>query len=155
MPSQIPGAAPQPVRTQSGSFKTMFAGMAIVTTGLIAFYFAQFRVQGKRNPNEVKNLTEVPSWQLRHAQQQPGAAPELPKGNSNLRTRSTPDYEPKPSSVPLPGASGDTGGIAASVLTAVNGTGSEETQADPRHVAAPSPPRRLNDRGMIYTKNSD
>ncbi|KZT03796.1 uncharacterized protein LAESUDRAFT_715960 [Laetiporus sulphureus 93-53] len=80
----------------------------------------KFRIHGKRNPSEVKNLTEVPSWQLRHAQQQPGAVPELPKDNPNLRTRSTPDYEPKPSQFPLSGASGDMDDIAASILTAVN-----------------------------------
>ena len=98
----------------------MFAGMGFVAAGLLGFYYAQFSIQGKRSPTTVKNLAEIPTCkhpfhprrssltlgpgQLRHAQQQPGLVPELPKDIDDNYTRYTPDFQPKPGeSLPLPG----------------------------------------------------
>ncbi|CDO70390.1 hypothetical protein BN946_scf184999.g30 [Trametes cinnabarina] len=41
-------------------------------------------------------------------------------------------------------------GVVASIMTALNGTQNEDG-----HVGQPAPVKRLNDRGGIYTKNSD
>lgn len=41
--------------------QTMFAGMGIVAAGLLAFYFAQFRVQGKRTPVGAETHADVPT----------------------------------------------------------------------------------------------
>ncbi|PCH35314.1 hypothetical protein WOLCODRAFT_166198 [Wolfiporia cocos MD-104 SS10] len=154
-PSRIPGAAPQPPRAAGGSAGALVGGMAAVATGLVAFYMLQFRVQGKRTPSDVKSLTEVPTWQLRHAQQQPGAVKDEPTGSAELYTRQTPDYQPKPSHLPLPGSEGETTGVMSSLLTAAHGKGSDEIQTKRADISQPVATSRLNDTGKMYTKNSD
>ncbi|CCL99599.1 uncharacterized protein FIBRA_01617 [Fibroporia radiculosa] len=130
----------------------MLAGMSVVAAGLIGFYFAQFHVQGKRNPAEVKNLSEVPTWQLRHAQQQPGTVPPNPAKDSHNFAHQMPDHEPKPTRLPLPGKEGEAGGIVAEALTMSSGKGSDETQNHSNHIAQPAPTKRKNDAGKTYTK---
>ncbi|KAI0763057.1 hypothetical protein BD413DRAFT_699634 [Trametes elegans] len=46
-------------------------------------------------------------------------------------------------------------GVVASLLTAVQGDPRNGTQDENGHVGEPAGPRRMNDRGGIYTKNSD
>ncbi|KAI0716672.1 hypothetical protein C8Q76DRAFT_725165 [Earliella scabrosa] len=46
-------------------------------------------------------------------------------------------------------------GIVASILTALHGDPKTANQDSNGHVGEPAPPRRMNDRGGIYTKNSD
>ncbi|KAI1794413.1 hypothetical protein LXA43DRAFT_1116760 [Ganoderma leucocontextum] len=45
-------------------------------------------------------------------------------------------------------------GILASILTVIHGD-PKDTQNDDGHVGQPAPIRRLNDRGGVYTKNSE
>ncbi|KAL7277281.1 hypothetical protein ACG7TL_009137 [Trametes sanguinea] len=46
-------------------------------------------------------------------------------------------------------------GVVGSIMTALHGHPSQGTQNENGHVGQPAPVRRLNDRGGIYTKNSD
>ncbi|KAI0918359.1 hypothetical protein AcW1_009735 [Taiwanofungus camphoratus] len=153
-PTSIPGPRPPPISAKGGSGTTMFAGMAIVTAGLYAFWRTQFHVQGKRNSVQVEGATHVPSWQLRMAQQQLGTTSSP---SSGIFTPGAPEPEPKPRSLPLPDNSAGGGGMLAEGLTRISGKGSEQSQADAAHVAQPAAraSNRTNDRGGIYTKNSD
>ncbi|KAI0325946.1 hypothetical protein GY45DRAFT_1438040 [Cubamyces sp. BRFM 1775] len=45
--------------------------------------------------------------------------------------------------------------VVASIMSALHGHPSEGTQNENGHVGQPAPVRRMNDRGGIYTKNSD
>ncbi|KAI0760325.1 hypothetical protein C8Q74DRAFT_1295504 [Fomes fomentarius] len=46
-------------------------------------------------------------------------------------------------------------GVVSSIMTALHGNPKEATQDSEGHVGQPAPNRRLNDRGGMYTKNSD
>jgi len=153
-PAHIPGAAPQPIRAAGGSTGALIGGMSVVAAGLLAFYFAQFNIQGKRTPANVKNLAEIPTWQLRHAQQMPGAVPSAPSGEAQLFACKTPDFQPNPSAtLPLPGRNIATGGIVTNLLSRSRGIGTDE--AHPRRIPQPAPTTRKNEAGKTYTKNSD
>ncbi|KAH9833315.1 uncharacterized protein C8Q71DRAFT_197597 [Rhodofomes roseus] len=155
-PSRIPGAAPQPIRAQGGSWSTMAAGMGIVAAGLLSFYYAQFSIQGKRTPMTVKNLTEIPTWQLRHAQQVEGAVAglELPKHIDDNYTRFTPDFRPNAeASLPLPGRNLHGRRVVSDVLSALHGKGHADNDGNPRRIPQPAMTKRQE--GHMYTKNSD
>ncbi|EPT02302.1 hypothetical protein FOMPIDRAFT_1022921 [Fomitopsis schrenkii] len=128
--------------------------MGFVAAGLLGFYYAQFAVQGKRSPSTTKNLADIPTWQLRHAQQQPGLVPELPKGVDDNYTRFTPDFEPKPGeSLPLPGRDIKARPVVSAVLSFLHGKGSADNDNHPRRVPQPAMTKRQE--GHMYTKNSD
>ncbi|KAI0724823.1 hypothetical protein C8Q72DRAFT_816243 [Fomitopsis betulina] len=132
----------------------MFASMGIVTAGLLGFYYAQFTIQGKRTPSTVKNLTEIPTWQLRHAQQQPGLVQELSKDVEDSYTRVTPNFEPKAGDgLPLPGRDIHARPVVSTVLSFLHGKGSADNDDNPRRIPQPAMTRRQQ--GHMYTKNSD
>ncbi|KZT65286.1 hypothetical protein DAEQUDRAFT_532508 [Daedalea quercina L-15889] len=157
-PARIPGATPQQIHGHGGNWGTMFAGMGIVAVGLVSFYMAQFSIQGKRTPSTVKNLTEIPTWQLRHAQQQPGALPDLPKAVDDNYTRFTPNFQPKPeASLPLPGKDMNSRAVVSTILSALHddkqGKGSADNDNHPRRIPQPAMTKRQE--GRMYTKNTD
>ncbi|KAH9946926.1 hypothetical protein B0H21DRAFT_891712 [Amylocystis lapponica] len=144
--TRIPGpGAPLPPR--GGSASTLIMGVLTVATGLGVFWYSQQRVQGR---SIHTNPSDVPTWQYRMAQQQPGAVPPTQPSGMSQREAQTPVHQPTPSaSLPLPGNKKD-GYAVSAVLTSIHGKGSE----DAAHVEQPAGQKRMNQNGA-YTKNSD
>ncbi|KAH9919815.1 uncharacterized protein B0H18DRAFT_957326 [Fomitopsis serialis] len=135
-PVRITGAVPQPIVVQGGSWSRAS--------------------RGKRTCTTVKSLTEIPTWQLRHAQQQEGAVAglQLPKHPEESLTRFTPTFEPKAqSSLPLPGRDIHGRTAVSSVLSYIHGKGHADNDNHPRRVPQPAMTKRQE--GFMYTKNSD
>ncbi|EMD35498.1 hypothetical protein CERSUDRAFT_96614 [Gelatoporia subvermispora B] len=149
----------KPVAPSSGgNGRLMFVGMATVMSGLVGFYFLQFRTQGLRD-----SAKDMPTWQFRHAQQDPNFNNTATGGS--LQHQGTPEYKGHPKAVPTSNRNGgggdlyeETPGQAATkgVMTKVQGVGTEETQNSRAHESEPAsrPENRRNDYG-VYTKHPD
>ncbi|KAJ8462633.1 hypothetical protein ONZ51_g10782 [Trametes cubensis] len=131
--------APIHVATQGGGRpRTMILGMAACALGFYGFYRLQFTTQNRSHTSA--DPAEMPTWQFRHAQQTPEFNERVssPGGTgTNLRPRGSSAQEP------------------TQFLHASPGRPSEGTQNENGHVGQPAPVKRMNDRGGIYTKNSD
>ncbi|KAH9899267.1 hypothetical protein C8Q73DRAFT_815653 [Cubamyces lactineus] len=158
---------------------TMILGMAACAVGFYGFYRLQFTKQDRSHAST--DPAEMPTWQFRHAQQAPefnervsspggtgtnlrprGSSAQEPSGAQFLHASPVPDGEHaedprgKNNSVKANKAAGEHDmNVVASIMSALHGHPSEGTQNENGHVGQPAPVRRMNDRGGIYTKNSD
>ncbi|KAI0654381.1 hypothetical protein C8Q70DRAFT_925866 [Cubamyces menziesii] len=169
--------APIHVATQGGGRpRTMILGMAACALGFYGFYRLQFTTQNRSHTSA--DPAEMPTWQFRHAQQTPEFNERVssPGGTgTNLRPRGSSAQEPTQflhasprggESHAAANASADPRdknkaagehdmNVVASIMSALHGRPSEGTQNENGHVGQPAPVKRMNDRGGIYTKNSD
>ncbi|OCH89655.1 hypothetical protein OBBRIDRAFT_835663 [Obba rivulosa] len=155
--AHIPGAQPA-APSRGGNGRLMFFGMAAVMSGLVGFYFLQFRTQGLRDSTK-----DMPTWQIRHAQQDPSFNKDANAGGD--QNQGNPDYKGHPKAVPTSNRTGgggdlyeETPGQAAmrGVMTKVRGVGTEETQKSRVEESEPASraANRRNDYG-VYTKHPD
>ncbi|KAI0676415.1 hypothetical protein C8Q78DRAFT_961659 [Trametes maxima] len=166
--------APMNMGSQGGRPRTMIVGMGMVVLGLYGFWRLQF---AKQNRSQLASSpAEMPTWQFRHAQQSAEfnermSAPGATGAVANADVLSQSGGQPQPSTKAsttdkVQTTSSEDGGVrraisqgsnkvknvAASVLTTLHG---DPKEANDSHVSQPAAPKRLNDRGGIYTKNSD
>ncbi|KAL1949113.1 hypothetical protein VTO73DRAFT_10919 [Trametes versicolor] len=171
--------APMPMVPQGGSGKTMFLGMAGVALGLYGFWRLQFAKQNRSHAS--KNPADMPTWQFRHAQQvpefnermsTPGGAgtvsrthaesnrPESEAAGASFAQSKAADSAPAPMDTGVKeSAQGERAhpvrNVVASVMTTLSGSGRERAADAKGPVSQPADQRRINDRGGMYTKNSD
>ncbi|KAM5531604.1 hypothetical protein V8D89_014719 [Ganoderma adspersum] len=138
----------------------MVVGMATVAAGLGAFWMLQFRTQN-RNPAEMS------TWQYRHAQQAPEVNERVSTPGGGAKTSLEPPQptgdvsaadRPGTATAGHQGSSGSASGrhdegILASIMTYIQ-SDAKKSSGD-GHAGQPAPIRRLNDRGGVYTKNSE
>ncbi|KAI0642718.1 hypothetical protein C8Q79DRAFT_983836 [Trametes meyenii] len=158
---------PMNIGGQGGRPRTMIVGMGMVALGLYGFWRLQFAKQNRSHL--ASSPAEMPTWQFRHAQQSaefnermssPGAAgavanvDALSQQQAALNTDKvqTNSLEEGGMRRAISQGSNKVKNVAASVLTTLHG---DPSQANESHVSQPAAPKRLNDRGGIYTKNSD
>ncbi|PIL23379.1 hypothetical protein GSI_14690 [Ganoderma sinense ZZ0214-1] len=144
----------------------MVVGMATVAAGLGAFWMLQFRGQN-RNPAEMS------TWHHRHTQQVAAANDQVDTPCSG--TKITPREPLQPQAIrDMPAADGpgtaaagrqgssqppslsparEDRSILASILTFIRGDPKDRSRDG--YVGQPAQVRKLNDRGGVYTKNSE
>ncbi|OSC97807.1 hypothetical protein PYCCODRAFT_1398222 [Trametes coccinea BRFM310] len=172
-----PNAAMHKAGQGGGSPRTMLFGMAAVAVGLYGFWRLQFVKQNRSHTSSDPG--EMPTWQFRHAQQAPefnermstpggtgtnllgsreGGRRGLESAGANERGGESNAPAGDDGTVKAKGGDGEVRrdrGVVGSIMTALHGHPSQGTQNENGHVGQPAPVRRLNDRGGIYTKNSD
>ncbi|EMD35499.1 hypothetical protein CERSUDRAFT_96615 [Gelatoporia subvermispora B] len=161
--SHIPGSRPAAVNP-GGNGRLLVLGTATVMSGLVMFYFAQFRVQGLRERPKL-NGGEMTTWQFRHAQQIPtflpanhgppladtmarqAAAAAMPAGEISRAPTPANSSERKDSRAQA---------IVAATMGFVKGKElrPDEDPSARGRVEQPAPPRRFNAYG-IYGKHPD
>ncbi|OJT14282.1 hypothetical protein TRAPUB_9142 [Trametes pubescens] len=164
-------SAPMPMVPQGGNGKTMFLGMAGVALGLYGFWRLQFAKQNRSHSSA--NPAEMPTWQFRHAQQVPEfndrmSATGKADSTSRARASSSPesvgasfvqakpaDSAPAESAAPPVEKAHPVRNVVASVLSTIHGSSRERGEDAKGPVGQPAEQRRINDRGGMYTKNSD
>ncbi|KAI8976600.1 hypothetical protein BD414DRAFT_422823 [Trametes punicea] len=174
-----PNAPLHMARQGGGRGSVMIVGMAAVAAGLYGFWRLQFTTQDRSHASA--DPAEMPTWQFRHAQQAPEfnermsspggtgtnlhprghSAQELPGAKRGLEAgganeRGGESHPSKEGTVKAKSKGGENDvDIVGSVMTALHGHPSQGTQNENGYVGEPAEPRRMNDRGGIYTKNTD
>ncbi|KAI0828588.1 hypothetical protein BC628DRAFT_1316221 [Trametes gibbosa] len=167
--------APLPTAGQGGNPRTMILGMAGVALGLYGFWRLQFVKQNRSHGSQ--NAAEMPTWQFRHAQQVPEFNERMSAPGAMGTVPSSSAQKSANAALVSGAGAGSDGAAAASeattaqqvpaevahpvrnvvsaVMTSLHGNDRDHSQDAAGHISQPATQRRLNDRGGMYTKNSD